>query len=80
VFRVSLALYEPPRGELDGLASRLREILGPAVTVRIGIVPTLTATDSRKFSPYVSFERLTAGAMAHERLLAPPSERQGLVT
>ena len=80
VFRVSLALYEPPRGELERLASRLREILGPAVTVRIGIVPTLTATGSRKFSPYVSFERLTAGAMADERLLAPPSERPGLVT
>ena len=66
-FRISLFLYEPPRGELDGLAGRLRGILGPAVRACIDIVPALTGTGSRKFSPYVSFEHLSTGAMADAR-------------
>jgi phenylacetate-CoA ligase len=66
-FRIALVLYEPPRGELERLASRIREILGPAVTVHLDIGPALRPTGSRKFYPFVSFERLSAWGAGHPR-------------
>jgi len=63
-FRIAIVLYEPPRGKLDGLAGRLRHILGPSVTARIDVVPDLSAMGSRKFSPYIPYERLTQRAVS----------------
>jgi hypothetical protein len=64
-FRVALVLHETPRGGLERLAGRLRDILGPGVSARVDVVAALEPGASRKFSPYVSYERLSAREMAN---------------
>jgi phenylacetate-CoA ligase len=59
-FRVRLKLRASPPAGLAALSDALRSCLEPCVEVHVNTVDSLDRGDSRKFYPFVSFERLEA--------------------